>query len=49
LLRFIPACSLGHIGINFRPKFHPPVHFLNCERRRDFIVCNGTAEAGFLR
>src|SRR5665213_1002924 len=49
LLRLIPARGFSHVGFDFRPEFHSPVHFLNCERRLDFISSNGTAEAGFLR
>jgi len=47
LLRFIPTRGFRHVRFDFRPEFHPPVHFLNCDRRRDFIVASGTAEAGF--
>jgi hypothetical protein len=38
------ARILGHIEFDFWPDDHPPVRFLNCERKRDFTVSSGTEE-----
>ena len=46
---FAVARGFGHVRLDFRPDFHPPVHFLNWERRRAFIAASGTAVAGFFR
>jgi len=49
LLLIIPARGRGHVRFDVRPDLHAPVHFLNCERRRAFMISNGRAEPGFLR